>query len=148
MQLLFVGRLTSQQHVYVSQGWICSENFTCYHTETEAADQTFYLIQSQYTDAGPTSPSTDPVMPGAWQGSHWSAKFEVTGMTRPRKIPSQMGFEHRIFCPQGGCLNHLANKAVSNMQNVYQERICTLRMLPHSDRSCKSNFPCQPVIAY
>ena len=24
---------------------------------------------------------------GAWQGSHWSANFEVTGMTRPRKNP-------------------------------------------------------------
>ena len=34
-----------------------------------------------------TSPSADPIMPGAWQGSHWSANFEVTGMTRPWKIP-------------------------------------------------------------
>ena len=34
-------------------------NFTCCHTETEAADQTFHLTQSQYTDTGPTSPSTD-----------------------------------------------------------------------------------------
>ena len=43
------------------------------NTEIEVADQTFYLIQSQYTDTGPTCPSTDPIMPGAWQGSHWSA---------------------------------------------------------------------------
>ena len=33
--------------------------------------QTFYLTQSQYTDTGPPRPSTDPIMPGAWQGSHW-----------------------------------------------------------------------------
>ena len=39
----------------------------------EAADQTFHLTQSQYTDTGPTSPSADPRMPGAWQGSHWTA---------------------------------------------------------------------------
>ena len=39
----------------------------------EAADQTFHLTQSQYTDTGPTSPSADPITPGAWQGSHWSA---------------------------------------------------------------------------
>ena len=39
--------------------------FTCCHTEVEVADQTFYLTQSQYTDTGPTSPSTDPIMPGA-----------------------------------------------------------------------------------
>ena len=73
--LLFVGCLTSQQHASVSQGWICSDNFTCCHTEIEVADQTFHLIQSQYTDTEPTSPSTDPVTPGTWQGSHWSANF-------------------------------------------------------------------------
>ena len=70
---LLVGCLTSQQQASVSQGRICSDNFTCCHTETEVADQTFYLTQSQYTDTGLTSPSTDPITPGAWQGSHWSA---------------------------------------------------------------------------
>ena len=55
---------------------------TCCHTEIGVADQTF---QSQYTDTGPTSPSADPITPGAWQGSLWSANFEVTGMTGPRK---------------------------------------------------------------
>ena len=72
---LFVGCLTSQQQASVSQGRICSDNFTCCHTEIEVADQTFYLTQSQYTDTGPTSPSADPIMPGAWQGSHWSDNF-------------------------------------------------------------------------
>ena len=48
--LLFVGCLTSQQHASVSQGRIGEDNFTCRHTETETADQTFYLTQSQYTD--------------------------------------------------------------------------------------------------
>ena len=56
---------------------------TCCHTEIEVADQNFYLTQSQYADTGPTSPSDDPITPGAWLGSHWSANFEV----RPRKIP-------------------------------------------------------------
>ena len=63
-------------HASVFQGRICSDNFTCCHTEIEAADQTFHLTQSQYTDTGPTSPtSTDPTTPGAWQGSHWSTNF-------------------------------------------------------------------------
>ena len=84
---LLVGCLTSQQQASVSQGRICSDKFTCCHTEIEVADQTFYLTQSQYTDTGPTSPSADPITPGAWQGSHWSANFEVTGMSRPRKNP-------------------------------------------------------------
>ena len=51
------------------------DNFTCCHTEIEIADQTFHLTQSQNTDTGPTSPSTDPITPGAWQGSPWSAIF-------------------------------------------------------------------------
>ena len=70
-----VGCLTSQQQASVSQGRICSDNFTYCHTEIDVADQTFYLTQSQYNDTGPTSPSADPITPGAWQGSHWSANF-------------------------------------------------------------------------
>ena len=70
---LLVGCLTSQQHASVSQGRISTDNFTCCHTDIEVADPTFYLTQSQYTDTGPTSPSADPITPGAWQGSHWSA---------------------------------------------------------------------------
>ena len=85
MFVSFVRCVTSQQQASISQGQICSDNFTCYHTEIEAADQTLYLTQSQYTDTGPTSPSADPVTPGAWQGSRWSANFYVTGMTRPRE---------------------------------------------------------------
>ena len=77
---MLVGCLTSQQHASVSQGRICSDSFTCCHTEIEVTDPTFHLTQSQYTDTGPTSPSTDPIIPGAWQGieplecqflSHW-----------------------------------------------------------------------------
>ena len=103
---LFVGCLTSQQQVSVCQGWIFSGNYTCCHTEVEAADPTFYLTQSQYTDIGPTSPSTDAIMPGAWQGSHWSANVQAAGMIRPGKILSPVGFEPQIFRSQGGRLNH------------------------------------------
>ena len=73
--LLLVGCLTSQQQASVSQGRICEDNFTCCHPEIQVADPTFYLTQSQYTDTGPTSPSADPITPGALQGSHWSANF-------------------------------------------------------------------------
>ena len=89
-----VGCLTSQQHASVSQGRICSDNFTCCHTEIEVADPTFHLTQPQCTDTGPTSPSADPITPGAWQGSHWSASFYVTGMTRPRKNPGASGYSN------------------------------------------------------
>ena len=103
---LFVGCLTSHRHASVPQVRVCSDDCTCCHTEIEVADQTFYLTQSQYTDTGLTSPSADPITPGAWQGSHWSANFEASGMTRPRKILSQAGFEPRIFRSRGGRLNH------------------------------------------
>ena len=86
---LVVGCLTSQQHASIYQGRTCTDNFTCCHTEIEAADPTFHLTQSQYTDTGPTSPSADPITPGAWQGSHWSAS------TRPRKNPGASGIRTR-----------------------------------------------------
>ena len=57
----------------------------------------FHLTQSQYTHTGPTSPSTDPIMPGARQDSHCSTSFEVTGMTRPKKA----GFDPR-YLPHSG----------------------------------------------
>ena len=101
---LLVGCLTSQQHARVSQGLICSDNFTCCHTEIEVADQTFHLTQSQYTDTGPTSPSADPITPGTRQGNHWSADFKSLVGLDPDKIPAQAGFEPGIFRPGGGRL--------------------------------------------
>ena len=99
--------LTSQLQASVSQGWICSDNFTCCHTEIEVADQSFYLTQSQYTDTGPTSPSADLITPGAWQGSHWSANFLSHWYdSTPKKIPAQAGFEPGTFRSRGGRLNH------------------------------------------
>ena len=72
---MFLGCLTSQQHASVSQERICSDKFTCCHS----ADQTLRVTQSQYTDTGPTSPSTDPIAPGAWQGSHLNHSRVATG---------------------------------------------------------------------
>ena len=60
--------------VYLRDG-SAQKELMCHHTETEAAYQTFYLTQSQYTDTMPTSPSADPVTPGARQGNHSSANF-------------------------------------------------------------------------
>ena len=71
--------LASQQHASGPQDG--SDSSTCCHTAIEGAGQTFHLTQSQNTDIGPTSPSTDPVTPGAWQGSHRCTSVEVTGLT-------------------------------------------------------------------
>ena len=49
----------------------------------------------------------DPITPGAWHGSYWSANFKVTGTSRQGKIPTaQAGIEPRIFCSRGGRLYH------------------------------------------
>ena len=114
----FVGCLTSQQPASISQGRICSDSCTCCHTEIQVADQTFYRSQSQYIDTGPTSPSADPITPDAWQGSHWSANFEVTGMTRSGKIPSQAGFELRTLQFRAGRLNHFISKQIECMHQT------------------------------
>ena len=90
--LLFVSGLTSQQHASVSQGGIYSDNFMCCHTEIKVADQTFHLTQSQCTDIGPVSPSTDPIMPGTWQGSQfWSHWYDSTPEKSWRKRDSNPG---------------------------------------------------------
>ena len=90
---VFVDPYMSNIWIYVIscvclEGWLAvrlciAKTFSTEHyTEIEFADQTFHLTLSQYTDTGPTSPSADPKTPGVWQGSHWSANFWVTGMTR------------------------------------------------------------------
>ena len=88
---LLVGCLTSQQHASVSQRRSCSDNCKCCRTETEVADPTFHLTQSQYTDTGPTSPSIGPITPGAWQGRHWSADFLSLWCDSTQKSPVASG---------------------------------------------------------
>ena len=102
---LLVGCLTSQQHASVSQGRICSDNCMCCHTEIEVADQTFRLTQSQSADTRPTSPSADPITPGAWQGSTGVPIFKLLVWLDPQKILAQAGFEPGIFRSRGGHLN-------------------------------------------
>ena len=106
LQCLFVGGLMSQQHASVSQGQICSDNFTCCQTEIEIVGPTFHLTQSLNTDTGPTSPSADPITPGAWQGSHWSTNLYVTCMTRPGKNSARARFKPGIFRSRGRRRNH------------------------------------------
>ena len=73
------------------------------HTEIEVADQTFHLIHSLYTDTGPTSPSTDPIMPGAWQGSYLRANFIIYGST-PEKSCRKQNLNNGISTPEADAL--------------------------------------------
>ena len=75
----------------------------CSHTETEIADQTCYLTQSQFTDIGLTSPSADSITSGAWQCSHWNANSEVIGMAQPgKKSTAKEGIEPRSAAVEAG----------------------------------------------
>ena len=89
----FVGCLTSQQDCSASRVLICSDDCTWYHTEIEAADHTFYPTHSQYTDTRPTSPSADPIMPGAW--CHWNSTIKsvvwLDLKKKKKKDPRQSG---------------------------------------------------------
>ena len=65
---VFTCSLTNLQHTSVSQGRSAQ-------IIVRSATQRYKLqidlgcfLQSQYTDMRPTSPATDPAMPGAWQG--------------------------------------------------------------------------------
>ena len=62
-----------------------AESCSCRHTEIEAADQTFHLTRSQYTDTWSTRPSADITLLGAGWGGHCSNNFSVIGITRPTK---------------------------------------------------------------
>ena len=63
--LLLNVSLTLKQHASVSQRRISYDNSICCYTEIQAADQTCYLNQSQYTDTQLTSPTSDPITPRA-----------------------------------------------------------------------------------
>ena len=71
---LLAGCLTSQQHASVSQGWICSENLTCCHTEIEVADLS-------------TSPSHSILTPGR----------PVPALTLYRQAPGRVATGVPIF---------------------------------------------------
>ena len=58
--MFVVGCLMYQQQASVSHGRIYFDKVACYYTEIEVADQTCYLTQSRYINAG-------PIAPGAWQ---------------------------------------------------------------------------------
>ena len=72
--------LTSQQHASVSQGRICSDNWTCRHTETEVADQTTSPSDSILTPGRPVPALTlQSQAPG-----RVATGVPIFGMTRPR----------------------------------------------------------------
>ena len=114
-----VGCLTSQQHASVSQGRICTDNFTCCHTEVEVADPTFYLTQSHYTDTGPTSPSSDSIMPGAWQVASGVSIFKSLVWLDPEKSRGERDSNPGSFTPEADALTTKPTKEKLADQNTW-----------------------------
>ena len=102
---LLVGCLASQQQASVSQGRICTDNFTCCHTEIEVADQTFYLTQSSIPTPGRPVPvlTLQRQAPGRVATGVLILKSLV--WLDPEKILAQAGFEPGIFRSRGGRLS-------------------------------------------
>ena len=76
--------LTSQQQASVSQRRICSDTFTRCHTETEAADPTFYLTQSQYTDTGEEGRAHDAASSMTASPTHYQRTIPTPGRPTTR----------------------------------------------------------------
>ena len=68
---MFVVCLTSQQHASVSQGWICSDNCTCCHTEIEVCRSNSHPVTVYWCPANQSQPW--PYNARCLAGSHWSA---------------------------------------------------------------------------
>ena len=92
-----------QQQASVSQGQICSDKCTSCHGRSCRSNFLHHPVTVYWHC--PTSPSADPIMPGTWQGSPYSANLEVTGMTWPGKIPmAQAEIKPQIYHSRGGRL--------------------------------------------
>ena len=120
---------------------------------------------------GPTSPSTDPVTPGAWQGSHLSTKLRHQHDSTWQKATGEIGVWTQVYSFRGGRLTMRPPRRSTYMKqllhwqqvifvcwllNVQATCECIsgtgllrhLYVLPHWDRSCRSNFPSHPVTVY
>ena len=113
VRCLLVGCLTSQQHAgYLRDG--SAQTIVRAATLRQKLQVKLSTSPSHsILTPGRPVPGADPITPGAWQSSHWSANFQVTGMTRPGNIPTaQAGIKPRTFGSRGGRLNHQANETV------------------------------------
>ena len=73
--------------------------FTSCHNDSEVADHTCYLIQSQYIDPGPTSPGTDPVEPDVQHGTQKSFSFNLLLILDPEQREVKPDLMHSNAIP-------------------------------------------------
>ena len=151
--------LTSQQHASVSHGRNCSDNCTYCHAEIEAADQTFYLTQSQNTDTGQTIPNVDPISPGAWQPlgcqilSHWydSTRRSPTGKAgiEPRSAALEADANEAVLYREMTRARYHGGRRLSSDDSFHNPTVIppsaldkpTIMMRYHRRRTCSHTLP-------
>ena len=67
-------------------------------TQIKVADQTFHLTQSQYTDAGPTSPRADPIPPAPGRVATGVPIFKSLGSSALEADVVTTGQTRRSLC--------------------------------------------------
>ena len=75
---MFAGCLTSQQHANISQGQTCPNKFMCCSLRWILQIELSTTSSHSILTPGKPIPSTDPIVPGAWQGSHRSHWYDST----------------------------------------------------------------------
>ena len=83
------------------------------HWDRSSRPNFLSLTHSQYTDTGLTCQSTDPLTPGAWEGSHWSTIFLSHWYDSTwKKICCTSRNGTQVCHSRGRRIYHLANEAV------------------------------------
>ena len=103
--------LYQQQVKYISD----ADQIQLYVLPPRDEDKACYLVQSQYTYTGPTSPSSKPMtptrclQPGVWRGSQWNVIYK----SQPRVCLRFLG----LFCPP--CIRDPLQKTTSLSLNYF-----------------------------
>ena len=155
---LSVAFFTSWQHAKCISGTGVPRQFQNCHTDTEAADHTWY--RTSCIDTGLTGFDSDPETSSVWRDSRSRGRLEAAHMTGPGTAGSHPRFAHT----RGGGLSTMRSRlslktswsllvgCFSSQQHnrVSHGRICAdnFYVLPHQDRSYRSNLPSHPVTVY
>ena len=110
------------------------------------------ISPSHHTNTGPTSPNADSITQDNWQDGHWSTSFTCS-LTRPDKRPTEKaGFEPRSATLEVDTLPRfvcwLLNVPATGECISGTDLLRQLYVLPHWDRSCRSNVLSHPVTVY
>ena len=120
-------------------GRICSDNWTCCHTEITEADQTGYLTKSPYIDTGTTSPTADPNSTRRLEGRVATGALDLQkDPWRERESNPGAGVmvadDHQVttvFTVQPSFHHRHSTNRVSRSVTIVGERVVTRHLVVH-----------------